>query len=291
MISIKAAVIAASAVGAVAAGGVTWASVAQTDAAPRSAHDRLPAAVNDARQGTPKVLPSCLPASELAKKGKDAVGKGTSALPDARRQVPGTSVQPGPGEVKAPVAKPGVPNVELPPCPDVSALPKQGARVPSAPGVPQAPEVPQVPGVGGLNCDKLAPAVEVGSPLERTVMLSKGLKYVSSKTGVRKVGAAQACTVTQKWVSRAAGTAGWVTVERIKTPARTAEQEVRKAVGVPAGAVRTTTANGVVVLQAPAGQSGVLMIDPAGYALFLNGSPVASTSLQDVAARLAKVRG
>ncbi|WP_395110921.1 hypothetical protein [Actinomadura sp. SCN-SB] len=272
MISIKAAVIAASAVGAVAAGGVTWASVAQTDAAPRAAHDRLPAAVNDARQGAPKVLPSCLPASELTKKGSELAKKGE-------------------GEVKAPVAKPRVPNAELPPCPDVSALPKQGARVPSAPGVPQAPEVPQVPGVGGLGCDKLAPAVEVGGPLERTVMLSKGLKHVSSKTGVRKVGAAQACTVTQKWVSKAAGTAGWVTVERIKTPARTAEQEVRKAVGVPAGAVRTTTANGVVMLQAPAGRSGVLMIDPAGYALFLNGSPVASTSLQDVAAQLAKVRG
>jgi hypothetical protein len=290
-------VIAASAVGAVAAGGVTWASVVQPHAAPASSHGKLPAAVNKARQDAPKAVPTCLPASELAKKGKDAAGKGTGAVGEAAKQAPklhenlpqvpgkpGTAYQPGPGEAQAPAAKPGVPNTELPPCPDVKTLPKQ------APGVPAAPQAPQVPDVTQLRCDKLAPAVEVGSTLERTVMLSKGLKYASSKAAPLELGTTKVCSVTQKWVSRAAGVTSWIEVERIATPAHTTEQQVRKALNVPAGALRSTTTGGTVVLTAPAGQSGVLMLDPAGYALFVNGSPVAGTSLQDVAAQLAKVR-
>jgi hypothetical protein len=291
MISIKAAVIAATAVGAVAAGGVTWASVAQPDATPSSAHGKLPAVENKAKQVAPKVAPTCLPASELAKKGKEAAAKGTGAVreqaPKVQENLPQVPGQPGPGGAQVPAAKPGVPNAELPACPDVKNLPKPDARVPAAPQAPQLPDVTQ------LRCDKLAPAVEVGSPLERTIMLSKGLKYVagSGKAAPRQLGTTKACAVTQKWVSRVAGTASWITVERIKTPAQMTEQQVRSALEVPTSAVRSTTANGTVVLQTPGGHSGVLLIDPAGYALFVDGRPVAGTGLQDVATQLAKVRG
>ncbi|XVQ11991.1 hypothetical protein ACQP1W_05255 [Spirillospora sp. CA-255316] len=304
MISLKAAVITFSAVGAVAAGGVTWASVAQPEAAPRSAHGQLPAAVQKAKEAAPKTAPTCLPASELkkkaselTKKGEQTVNQSGGAAADAQRQVPdvkdklpaeakpGTSIQTAPaGRAQAPAAQPGVPQAELPACPPDNAgartLPKPDAKAPAAPNVPAVPAVP------GLDCDKLTPAVPAGGTVERAIMLPKGLKHASNKAAVKPLGAKQKlCSVTQKWVSQA-GNGTWITVERIKTPAQTSEQQLRQALKLPEGG-RTTAVNGTVVWQAPAGQSGVLLFDPAGYSLFVNGSPVLSTGLQDVAEKVA----
>ncbi|GAA2447241.1 hypothetical protein GCM10010191_75570 [Actinomadura vinacea] len=304
MISLKAAVLAFSAVGAVAAGGVTWASVAQPEATPTSAHGKLPAAVQKAKDA-PKAAPTCLPstdlkkkASEVTKKGEKTVSQGSGAVADAQRQAPdvkdklpaeakpGTGIQTAPaGKVQSQVpAKPGVPQANLPQCPPTpgaKTLPKPDAKAPQAPQAPAVPAVPQ------LDCDKLSPALPVGGAAERAIMLPKGLKYASSQVAAKPLGAKQQlCSVTQKWVSRA-GTGSWITVERIKTPAHTTHQQVRQALKLPEGG-RTSTVNGIVMWQAPAGQNGVLMIDPAGNALFVNGNPVVAPGLQDVATKIAE---
>ncbi|MFC5753022.1 hypothetical protein [Actinomadura rugatobispora] len=305
MISLKAAVITASTVGAVAVGGVTWASVAQPDAAPVSAHDKLPATVQKAKEAAPKTAPTCLPAAELkkkaaelARKGQQTAEQGAGAAAGAQRQVPdvkdklpadakpGTSIQTAPaGKAQVPAAKPGVPQADLPACPPAApgarTLPKPDAKAPAA------PQAPAVPSVSDLNCDKLAPAVPAGGTVERAIMLPKGLKHAGNKAAAKPLGAKQQlCSVTQKWVS-GAGTGSWITVERIKTPAQTSEQQLRQALKLPEGG-RTTAVNGTVVWQAPAGQSGVLLFDPAGYSLFVNGSPVLSSAgLQDVAQKVA----
>ncbi|MFI0356212.1 hypothetical protein [Actinomadura sp. 9N407] len=305
MISLKAALITATAAGAVAAGGVTWASVAQPEAAPVSANDRLPAAVKKAEGAAPVApAPTCVPASELTKKGKEAVAKGTGSVPDVRQQAPGVKDKlpaktdpqlPAKPEAQLPAkpdaqlpAKPDVkvPNTELPACPpDGDNVRKPDAKLPSAP----KPGVPAVPGVPAADCDKLAPAVEVGGPVERAIMLPKGLKYASAAKTPADLKAKRICSVTQKWVSTA-GTAGWVTVERLTTPAGMSEQRLRQAMKLPEGG-RTSTVNGTVVWQAPAGQTGVLMFDPNGTSMFVNGSPVYSGGLQDLATRLAKATG
>ncbi|MBG6086372.1 hypothetical protein [Actinomadura viridis] len=300
--------IAASAVGAVAAGGVTWASVSQPDVAPVAAHGEIPAAVQRAKDAVPPVSPNCLPASELAKKGKEALPKNAvpqapqlpQQAPDlkdklpAKPEVPAVPAQPGvkAPEAKAPDAKagvpgakPGAPKVELPACPpEAKTLPKNDVK---APQVPQAPAVPQVP---ALDCDKVAPAVPVGGTAERALLLPKGLKHASTEKATKRIGTAKFCSVTQKWVHRT-GNGAWVTVERIKTPTKVTEQQLRQALRLPAatpGAPAASTAGGDVMRRLPGGATGVLFFDPAGYSTLVTGSPVIGAGLQDVAAKLAQ---
>ncbi|MEW2355264.1 hypothetical protein [Spirillospora sp. NPDC029432] len=295
MISLKAAVIAASAVGAVAAGGVTWASVAQPEAAPVSANGQLPDAVKKAKPSAPAVpTPTCVPASDLAKKGEQAARKGAGDLPDVKGQLPSKNQVQVPGaEVPAKpdarlpegkLPKGELPKAELPPCPETGAgdnARKPGAKLPEA----KKPEV-KVPAVTAPDCAKLAPAVEVGGPVERAIMLPKGLKYASATKAPKELRAKNICAVTQKWVSRA-GSTGWITVERIQAPAGMEGQRLRQALKLPQGG-KTTNVNGAVVWQAPAGQSGVLVASPDGGALFVNGSPVYQGGLQDLATKIAQ---
>ena len=330
MISLKAAALALSAVGAVAAGGATWASVARPDAAPVSAHDKIPATVQKAGDAAApaKTVRGCLPAEELkkrvgepAQKGERAVKGGTAAagevqrrVPDAQDRIPGKDALPGtdrlagkeqlpgadtlpaagkpgysiqtapPEQGRVPVAEPGLPKTDLPVCPPAPGartLPKTGAKAPAAPQPPLPSTAPQA------DCSKLAPAVPAGGTVERTVLLAKGLKHVSDTTAAKPLGAGQRlCTVTQKWVSRA-GTATWITVERIVTPAQTSEERLRQALKLPEGAARTRTADGTVVWQAPAGRGGVLVFDRAGKALLVNGSPDLAPALRDLAQKIA----
>ncbi|MFF5258947.1 hypothetical protein ACFY4C_08365 [Actinomadura viridis] len=314
MITLKAAVIAASAVGAVAVGGVTWASVSQPEVAPVAAHGEIPAAVQKAKDAVPPVSPTCLPASEPAQKGKEALPKNAvpqapqaPQLPQAPQQVPDLKDKlpakpelpavPGQPGVKAPEvqapdakagvpgAKPGAPKVELPACPpEAKTLPKTDVKAPQA---PQAPAVPQVP---ALDCDKVAPAVPVGGTAERALLLPKGLKHASTEKATKRIGTKKFCSVTQKWVHRA-GNGAWVTVERIKTPTNVTEQQLRQALKLPAatpGAPAASTAGGDVMRRLPGGATGVLFFDPAGYSTLVTGSPVVGAGLQDVAAKLAK---
>ncbi|MFB4313640.1 hypothetical protein [Actinomadura sp. 21ATH] len=302
MISFKAAVIAASAVGAVAAGGVTWASVAQPEAAPVSAEGRLPDAAAKVKESLPAVpKPDCAPVGDLAGKGAEAVRKGAGELPDVKDQLPSKNL-PSKNDVQAPgaevPAKPDarlpegklpqgeLPKAELPPCPENGAdrARKPGAKLPKL-QEPKKPEV-EVPAVAAPDCAKLAPAVEVGGPVERAIMLPKGLKYASAAKAPKELRAKNICAVTQKWVSRA-GSAGWVTVERIQAPAGMDGQRLRRELKLPEGG-KTANVNGAVVWQAPAGQSGVLVADPNGGALFVNGSPVYQGGLRDLATRIAQ---
>jgi hypothetical protein len=293
MISLKAAVIAVSAVGAVAVGGVTWASVAQPDdTVARSAGGDLPAASAKGLQGTapkaPVPTPSCLSAPKLPGTSNQP-GPAEGRAPRASAEMPELPVgQPEmPGMPEAPIGKKGMPHAhaegKAPLCPDAATLPKPGARTPSGPeGVPS----PEVPDVTELACDKLAPAVPAGSALERTALLSKGLKYVSAKAVTKQLAGKPTCSVTQRW-STVSGTPGWLSIERIKTPKGLTERELRQALKLPADPARSTSLNGTAVLQG-AGRTAVVMVDPAGYAVLVDGSPVLATSPQDVAEQLAK---
>jgi hypothetical protein len=282
MISLKAALITATAAGAVAAGGVTWASVAQPEAAPVSANGQLPAAVKKAKEAAPAPAPTCVPADQLTKQGKDALDRGAGSLPDVRQQAPDVQGKlPAKPDAKLP-AQPDakLPQGNLPTCPpDGANVRKPDAKLPSAPK-------PAVPAVPAVSCDKLAPAIDVGGPVERAIMLPKGLKYASAVKTPADLRAKRICSVTQKWVSRVGGT-GWVTVERLTVPAGMTQQQLRQAMKLPEGG-RTSTVNGAVIWEAPAGQSGVLMFDPNGSSMFVNGSPVHTAGLQDMATRLAQ---
>ncbi|TDD72795.1 hypothetical protein [Actinomadura rubrisoli] len=342
MITLKAALIAASAVGAVAVGGgATWAMTGSHQEAGLQSGESKTAAVRQLKDVAPSPAPTCLPAKPgvpgvpgaKVPAGKlptgdlptgdlptgnlpgaklpDAKlpgGKVPDAkvpggkLPDAKvpdARVPGVPLPhgkpPKDGLPKVEVPKPGIaapgkPSVPgapstLPTClPDAKQLPKgtpSTAPSPRVPGVPSVPGVPAVPAVPGLDCSKLPPAVKVGGPVEKAVMLPKGLRYVSTTPGSKALQKKKVCAVTQKW----AGKAGqWLTVETLKTPAGMTQNQLRNALGLPGGGTPVTV-GGAAAWQGPGG-GGVLLFDPSGYSLFVNGSPVLAGGLQDVTAAL-----
>ncbi|GAA1888141.1 hypothetical protein [Actinomadura bangladeshensis] len=320
MITLKAALIAASAVGTVAVGGgATWAMTGtHHEAGLQSSAAKAPAAARQAPAAAPTTLPTCLPAkSDLP---KAALPKGAD-LPDvkvpdaaAKKQVeqrlkdnPATMNLPGAPEAKLPKAEvPGVkaPDAELPDAkvPDAQVPDLKGKLpanlptcAPSAKDVPgnaraaqpsaRVPAKPGLPAVPKLDCGKLRPAVTVGGAVEKAVMLPKGLRYVSSVPGAAELRKQQICAVTQKWTGKAGQ---WLTVETLKTPAGMTQNQLRQALKLPAGGTPVTVA-GVAGWQTPNG-GGVLLFDPSGYSLFVNGSPVLAGGLQDVTAALHKAQ-
>lgn len=336
MITLKAALVAASAIGAVAVGGgATWAMTgSHHDAGLQSQTAKAPAQrkVQDAVPATP---PTCLPAkpgvpgvpavpgakvpdAATAKKQVEQqlrrnpatrdLPKGqlpkTDGLPGVPNQgvpkpnVPGVPNATVPGVPNAGVPKPELPKTDVPgvKAPDgklpanlptcvpnpkdlgknLPAAPKPDARVPGKPGLPSVPKV---------DCGTLKPAVQVGGTVEKTVMLAKGLRFVSAVPGGADLGKKDVCAVTQKWT----GPAGqWITVETLKTPAGMTQNQLRQAMDLPQGGTPVNLF-GSAGWMAPGG-SGLLLFDPNGYSLFVNGSPVFAGSLQDVTTALRQAK-
>lgn len=300
MITLKAALIAASAIGTVAVGGgATWAMTgSHQDAALQSNGAKAPAAERKLQDAAPAPVPTCLPAkSALPKTGLPNTDLPEATLPDAganaKKQVEKevekrldqnrtTTDLPEAGVpgVKAPDAKTKLP-ADLPTCaPSTEDLPKgapvdkPSARVPAKPGLPAVPE---------LDCSKLTPAVKVGGPVEKTVMLTKGLRHVSTSPSSADLRKKNICAVTQKWTGRAGQ---WITVETLKTPAGMTQNQLRQALDLPKGGT-SFAAHGMTGWVAPGG-AGVLVSGPNGRSLFVNGSPVLAGDLKNVTAALSQ---
>ncbi|MFI0484185.1 hypothetical protein [Actinomadura sp. 9N215] len=329
MITLKAALIAASAVGTIAVGGgATWAMTGASDpATPQPLGAKAPAAERQVTDKAPNTPPTCLPAQPGVPGAKLPGGK----LPDAatkkeiekqlkqnpvtkdlpQGQLPKTDVPTGqlpkpgvPGNVPNPgvpgnVPNPGVPGnlpkTDLPggvKAPDAKTLPKNlptcapstgdlGKTLPAPKPDARVPGKPGLPAVPKLDCSKLPPAVKVGGPVEKTVMLTKGLHHTSTVPGAADLRKHNICAVTQKWT----GPAGqWITVETLKTPAGMTQNQLQQALNLPNGGTPITV-SGAAGWMAPGG-SGVLLFDPSGYSLFVNGSPVLAGGLQDVTTAL-----
>ncbi len=93
------------------------------------------------------------------------------------------------------------------------------------------------------------------------------------------------CAVTQKWTG---SVNRWITVETLKTPAGNDAESAAAGAAATRGRHPVTVA-GVAGWQSPNG-GGVLLFDPSGYSLFVNGSPVLAGGLQDVATALRQGR-
>ncbi|WP_131735746.1 hypothetical protein [Actinomadura roseirufa] len=356
MITLKAALFAASAVGAVAVGGgATWATTgSHQEAGLQSATSGTPA-VRPVKEHVPGTVPTCLPHGKLAHvkvpgaklpegavpqlevskpgvpggtvvqatpaapkatpalpKATPAVPKGTPGLPKATPAAPkatpalpkatpavpkGTPGLPkatpaAPKATPAIAGRPGAP-ANLPACPagaqriagDTPAA-APAAPAPAVPAVPAKPGVRHLPAVPALGCAKLTPAVPVGGTVEKVVLLPKGLHHVSTSRGDKALDALKICNVTQKWTGKAGQ---WLTVERLKTPAGMTEAQLRRALGLAETGGVPVTGGGTVAWQAPH-NGGVLLLDPNGYALFVNGSHVAGGGLRDVTAALRQAK-
>ncbi|GAA0549069.1 hypothetical protein [Actinomadura livida] len=315
MITLKAALIAASAIGTVAVGGgATWAmagSHQEADLRPQGA--TAPAVEREVRDAVPGTPPTCLPAkpalpsAKIPETGAEKQVRKHLEQNPATRELPKADVPktdlPGAGlpdadlpDAKVPDAK--VPDAKLPDAklPDArgklpSDLPtclpstkeltkgtpatSPSARVPAKPGLPAVPR---------LDCGKLAPAVEVGGTVERTVLLAKGLRHVSTVPGSADLRKANICAVTQKWADK---TGRWITVETLRTPAGMTQNQLRQALKLPKGGTPVTVPGGTAGSILP-DRGGVLLFDADGRSLLVNGSPVLAGGLKDVTTALAQ---
>ncbi|MEV5825724.1 hypothetical protein AB0L25_09110 [Spirillospora sp. NPDC052242] len=342
MITLKAALIAASAVGTLSVGGgVTWAmtGAGSDTAAPAGAHASGPAAAAREAGGAPAATPTCVPAPGAALPEPGAVPPASGGVPgtEGLRQkgapeVPAVDLPAGAAEAaegaqarageaagsatgtageaaggaaaQAGEAAGGATGAageavggagekaaelqrkagNLPVCPPAggdapvsTSAAAPNARVPATPAVPEAP-TPR------LDCRDLDPAVPVGGPAEKALMLTKGLRHEATSRAARDLGGEQVCTVAQKWT----GAAGrWLSVQLLQTPSGVTEQELRQALKLPSGGTPVTV-SGAAAWQLPGGH-GVLVYDENGHSLYVHGSP-ALGQVKDVAAGLREAR-
>lgn len=167
MISLKAALIVASAVGAVGVGGATYASVAQPDAGLRSGDSRLPAAKAAKPAAAAHGLPSCTP-SVLPKNGlpHDAKLPNGTALPTALTLPTDITLPNGatlPSAIKLPAG------VKLP---EGLALPN-GAKLPGGKLNGKLPKATTLPAGTKLPANTVLPK---GTTLPADIKLPEGAK-------------------------------------------------------------------------------------------------------------------
>jgi hypothetical protein len=149
------------------------------------------------------------------------------------------------------------------------------------PAVPAKPELPKLPHVGQVSCASIKPAIPLGGPVEKSLILSRGLSKGTKHVEVITHKAKKLCKVTEKWV----GTAGqWLKVERIKAPQPYSLDQLQQALQLPAGGVPTSV-SGMRGVQTPLG-GAVLWYSEDGFALCLEGSTAYAPQLPDVAAKL-----
>ncbi|KAB2350664.1 hypothetical protein [Actinomadura rudentiformis] len=317
MFTMKAGLIAASTIGAVAIGGVTWAATGQSGLGLPGGSPKAPVEAQKVQDALPAAPPTCLPKAGLPKvpdaKAPDLPN--APKAPDASKpNLP--NVPSVPNAPKAPDAKPSnlpsVPNPNVPAVPkDVPGAPKDLPGAPKdVPGVPKdvpalpnclpdtgslpsgapsnlptnapKPGLPKLPGAPKLSCDKLPAPVQIGGSIEKTLILPKGLQFASANHGSIELKSRKICAITQKWTGKAGQ---WLTVERLKVPAGITEQDLRKALKLPEKGGKKISLNGGLAWQSSAG-TGVLLFDQEGYSLFVNGSPVMAGSVQDLTGAL-----
>ncbi|GGV10593.1 hypothetical protein GCM10010182_33350 [Actinomadura cremea] len=323
MITLKAALVAASAVGTLSVGGgVTWAMAgANGDTAATAGAAEPVTAARGAADAAPAATPTCVPvpgaklpepgtelpasgavpgseglrqkevpdldlpteavdgakarANELARNGLPEAGVPTGATGAAGEAVDGAEEKAAELRRKAaglPTCAPAAKDV-----PTGAASGAPNARVPAAPAGPDVP-------AAKLDCRDLDPAVEVGGPAEKALMLTKGLRYEATSRAARDLGGEKVCTVTQKWTG---ATGRWLSVQRLQAPSGVTAKDVREALSLPTGGTPLPVA-GAEAWRLPAGH-GVLVHDPSGYLLHVHGAP-ALGSVTDVATALREAR-
>lgn len=309
MLNLKLALLATTAVGAVTAGGIAYATVGSSSpSAPAKVKAITDAAGKAAHGATSKVppAPTCLPSTPQGElpKAKNHVMKnhhvvngqlpkaGLPAVPDASA-TPANALPKAPAAVpvtppnalpKAPAGAPAAalrgtpvsPATNLPAC--LPSVPKPGDQTaqtgqgvtPARPGLPQAPEA-KAP-----SCDTVPPAISERKAQAKDVALPAGMHLASAHAHSITVQSHQVCENVEKFVG---GGGSFLTVERLQTPPQVTLQELAGALQMPQG--KTVSVGGLQAWQTSLG-TGMVWFSDQGYAIAMNGSP-------DLAGRLALI--
>jgi hypothetical protein len=162
-----------------------------------------------------------------------------------------------------------------------NCLPSAPVGAPAQPAVPAAPAIPKP----DLSCNTVPAAVQMHSPAERVITGSTGLRFVSAHARTLKVQGQKACAMVQSF--KAMG-GQWLTVERLQGVANTdqARQVLKLTQAQPVDVAGTTFWESPLA----AVQGGGIAWSPApGTFVFVTGSPVYQTQLQQMAVQLSQL--
>ena len=299
MIKLKLAVLATTAVGAVTAGGIAYATVgSSTPSAPAKVKAVKDAAGNAAREATSKVpaVPTCVPSAPAAKLPKAKAPK--AKLPKAKNHViknhhivkghlPATPSLPVTPPAGVPTSVPGGLPTTAP-----SGLPKPAGVPTCLPSVPKpgdrttqgtaqtGPALPKAPEGKQPSCDKVPPAITSKKTMAKDLALPNGMHLAYAHAHSVTVQSRTVCGNVEKFVGMAGS---FLTVERVQTPPQVTLQQMATALKMPQGKV--VSVGGTQAWETPLG-TGMVWFSDQGYAIAITGSPSLATQLPTIATRL-----
>jgi hypothetical protein len=285
MKTLKVALLVTTAAGAVAAGGVTYATVGYSNPAPTSAAKdavskaksavKAPAAA-PALPSVPTCLPNLPKGSAKLAKAKADIKQQIEALAAKAPQTPVT-LPSVPGD-KLPKVLPAAELAKLP----VSKLPTcgdglQGKSV-NPPNVPTAPGLPNLP--TAVSCDQVPQEIKNDQARAKQFTLPNGLQLGASHTHKITIQSRAACEYTQELVG---GLGSMVTVDRITTPPQVTLSELAESLNMAGSFV---SVDGVNTWRTPSGD-GMLWYSSKGYAIRVTGNnPTTDALLPGLASQL-----
>jgi hypothetical protein len=307
MKTLKVALLVTTAAGAVAAGGVTYATVGNSSPAPsaqaaKDASVANPAAKLPAAPAIPSVpsVPTCLPNLPKGKALDEAKAKISQEIKALAAKAPQT-----------PVTLPAVPGGKLPAVP-TDKLPKVPSgkltKLPKVPSVltaaqlaelpvgklptchageskaeaatPKAPGLPNLPVPTSVDCSKVPAVIKNEQARAKEFKLPNGMTVGATHVHKIVIQSRAACEYTQEL---AGGLPGFITVDRIKTPPQVTLAELAQGLRMPGDFV---SVNGVDTWRTPA-QDGMLWYSDKGYAIRVTGhNPATNALLPGLASQL-----
>jgi uncharacterized protein YjbJ (UPF0337 family) len=324
MMTLKLALLATTAAGAVAAaGGITYATVGNTTPAPnvQAAKD---AALAQARQHVgpvPGAAPTCVPnaptgaknaAGAIKSKAGNLAGNAQHAPERVESKLP-AGVQQGAGTVESKVPA-GAQQAAGDVTSKVGSVPagvkqaagaarsKAGAAAAKLPTsqlpacaptmTPDKAALPK-PAVGkpGMpaapSCSSVTPAIALAGQRAKGIALPGQLHLASVQTHSVLIKGQKVCASTEKFVGRAGE---FLTVQRLNTPPQVTLGEVAQALKVAPGALVTSPKTLVTSQATPlqgANQTDFLLTSAKGYVLRVTGSPTLAPALSQITSKLA----
>jgi hypothetical protein len=273
MMTLKLALLATTAAGAVAAaGGITYATVGSSSDAPSAQPAKNAAVATDHQRATqapalPQLpaVPTCLPADLPRAEAIAKVKKQLKEITDKVSQLNGAASK---------ITLPKVPIDKLPLCKagtGGSTTPSHPPTVPGKPGI-------QVPAV--VSCDIVPAVIKNEEARAKELTLPKGLHVGVAHAHSIVIKSRAACVYTQELIG---GAGQLITVDRITTPPQVTLREVAASLKMPGNFV---TVNGVDTWRSPV-NNGMLWYSNKGYAIRVTGSnPVTAALVPVIASQL-----
>jgi hypothetical protein len=276
MKSLKIALLVTTAAGAVAAGGVTYATVGNSSPAPSAQAVKDTVAKKVPAAGVPEVpgvpaVPTCLPDLPKGEALTAAKAKIKEQIEALAAKAPATPVKLPDASGKLPKVLTAAQLAKLP----VDKLPtcKAGenkAKSVTPPKVPGHPGLPALP--VGASCDKVPAVIKNQEARAKDFALPNGMHVGASHAHSIVIQSRKACEYTQAFVK---GAKTLVTVDRITTPPQVTIAEVAESLKMAGSFV---SVSGVDTWTTPE-NNGMLWYSKDGYAIRLTGTGPASAAL------------